>query len=249
MLETYFDKFSQYYDIIHAEKKYEFECELIKKYSNGFDSALDIGCGTGNHSKILSKDFTQIIGCDFSESMLNVAREKFEKSKIRNVQFVNTNLENIKENFDTVISMFNVVNHIHSLDELINFFTQIKKKLNPSGTLVFDCWNGTACRIEKPKEFSKKFLQYDWYTLELTTKTKTDLFNSLSNVKTNVKIYSETEVIEEFDYQILHKLWTPDILTSIVEMTGMKVEKIFPNIFDSEKAKDSDYRITFICKN
>jgi SAM-dependent methyltransferase len=249
MPEIYFDKFSKYYDIIHNEKNYEFECNLILKYSNGNNTLLDVGCGTGNHSKILSNHFNKIVGCDYSEFMLKVAKDKFEKCNIQNVIFTSEPLDFIKGNFDTVISMFNVINHIESLEELINFFKEIKKKIIPGGRFIFDCWNGTACRIEPPKEDSKRFVHYDWYSLELETKTENNLFESLSNVKTNVKIYSETEKVDEFDYEILHKLWTPDILISVVEMVGMKVEKIFPSIFDSETAKESDYRITFICKN
>ena len=71
MSETYFDKYSKYYDTIHIDKDYQKESELIYRYSNNKDSLLDIGCGTANHSIYLSEYFRRVVGLDLSEPMLN----------------------------------------------------------------------------------------------------------------------------------------------------------------------------------
>jgi spermidine synthase len=144
--------------------------------------------------------------------------------------------------------MFNVVNHIQSLEELSMFFEDVKNKLNEDGIFIFDCWNGTACRMEMPTEYHKKFVNYDWYTLELETNTTSNLFDAWSLVETKVNVYSEGDKVDEFKYGILHKLWTPDILKSLIEISGMKVVNIVPSFNDEEIAKANDYRITFISK-
>jgi hypothetical protein len=53
--------------------------------------------------------------------------------------------------------------------------------------------------------------------------------------------------VDNFKYGILHKLWTPDILKSLIEISGMKVLNIIPKFDDQEIAKATDYKITFIC--
>jgi hypothetical protein len=66
-------------------------------------------------------------------------------------------------------------------------------------------------------------------------------------VETNVDVFSENEKVDNFKYGILHKLWTPDILKSLIEISGMKVLNIIPKFDDQEIAKATDYKITFIC--
>ena len=248
MSETYFDKYSKYYDTIHIDKDYEIESNLINKYSTNKNSLLDVGCGTANHSIILSEYFKKIVGVDLSKSMLNEAKKKIDLLKISNVELTNSELCSIDGTFDTIISMFNVVNHIQSLEELSMFFEDVKNKLNEDGIFIFDCWNGTACRMEMPTEYHKKFVNYDWYTLELETNTTSNLFDAWSLIETKVNVYSEGDKVDEFKYGILHKLWTPDILKSLIEISGMKVVNIVPSFNEEEIAKANDYRITFISK-
>ena len=248
MSETYYEKYSNYYDTIHIDKDYEIESNLINKYSTNKNSLLDVGCGTANHSIILSEYFKKIVGVDLSKSMLNEAKKKIDLLKISNVELTNSELCSIDGTFDTIISMFNVVNHIQSLEELSMFFEDVKNKLNEDGIFIFDCWNGTACRMEMPTEYHKKFVNYDWYTLELETNTTSNLFDAWSLVETKVNVYSEGDKVDEFKYGILHKLWTPDILKSLIEISGMKVVNIVPSFNDEEIAKANDYRITFISK-
>lgn len=248
MSETYYEKYSKYYDTIHIDKDYEIESNLINKYSTNKNSLLDVGCGTANHSIILSEYFKKIVGVDLSKSMLNEAKKKIDLLKISNVELTNSELCSIDGTFDTIISMFNVVNHIQSLEELSMFFEDVKNKLNEDGIFIFDCWNGTACRMEMPTEYHKKFVNYDWYTLELETNTTSNLFDAWSLVETKVNVYSEGDKVDEFKYGILHKLWTPDILKSLIEISGMKVVNIVPSFNDEEIAKANDYRITFISK-
>ena len=248
MSETYFDKYSKYYDTIHIDKDYEIESNLINKYSTNKNSLLDVGCGTANHSIILSEYFEKIVGVDLSKPMLNEAKKKIDLLKISNVELTNSELCSIDGTFDTIISMFNVVNHIQSLEDLSMFFEDVKNKLNEDGIFIFDCWNGTACRMEMPTEYHKKFVNYDWYTLELETNTTSNLFDAWSLVETKVNVYSEGDKVDEFKYGILHKLWTPDILKSLIEISGMKVVNIVPSFNDEEIAKANDYRITFISK-
>ena len=48
--------------------------ETLSKYD--FESVLELGCGTGKNTKWLLEKAKRIIGLDFSQEMLNKAKEK-----------------------------------------------------------------------------------------------------------------------------------------------------------------------------
>ena len=57
-----------------------------------YSSILELGCGTGKNTDFLQQIALQVIAVDFSEAMLDIARQKI---KSRNVQFIQANfLEN-----------------------------------------------------------------------------------------------------------------------------------------------------------
>ena len=80
------------------------------------------------------------------------------------------------------------------------------------------------------------------------TKTETNLFESWSLMNTDVNLYFESELVDNFSFSLLQKLWTPDVLKDICEMCGLSVVKIIPYFDDSLLANEKDYRLTFICE-
>ena len=54
-------------------------------------------------------------------------------------------------------------------------------------------------------------------------------------------------MLDIFNYQLTHKLWTPDTLKELLKYIGFNSVKIISS-FDKEKyATEKDYRLTFIC--
>ncbi len=246
----YTEKFASYYDTLHSNKNYKEECELILSRTSNFQRLLDIGCGTLTHSIVLSKKFEKVLGVDLSEPMLKIGENKLKYFNIKNVDTYCGPLENIslQNRFNTIISMFYVVNHINSLGELNSFFSKIFELLNEDGVFIFDCWNGTACRIEKPKIENTKTITHDFHTIISKTITETNLIDSISVMDTNIKVYFESELVDEFDYRIEQKLWTPDVFIDILKSIGFKDIKLIPYYNQNEIAKETDYKLTFICK-
>ena len=54
---------------------------LLKKYANNINLIVDIGCGTGNSTKICTNYADKVIGIEPSEDMLKLAKEK-ENTKL-----------------------------------------------------------------------------------------------------------------------------------------------------------------------
>ena len=121
-----YDSTSHNYDKRHenptakyARKK---EFSMVKKYSSG--RILDIGCGTGEHLKLVGG-----FGTDISYNMIMEARKK------SSLQFVQSNAEGLpfsRESFDTVLCMFSVLN-LCDFDKAI---CEMKRVLKTGGTSV-----------------------------------------------------------------------------------------------------------------
>jgi len=54
--------------------------ETLSKFE--FENVLELGCGTGKNTSWLLEKATQIIGLDFSQEMLNKAKEKISNKKV-----------------------------------------------------------------------------------------------------------------------------------------------------------------------
>ena len=56
-------------------------------------SLLDLGCGTGQYSNLMTKLNLNVVGVDRSSSMLKIAKKKYKKNK--KLSFVKSNIKNI----------------------------------------------------------------------------------------------------------------------------------------------------------
>ena len=112
--------FNKYFDI------FPWESLDAKKFK-----CIDIGCGTGRWSKILSKKVGHITLLEPSHKALNVAKKNLRETD--NVSFINQSIEsmNYKENtFDFVFSL-GVLHHIKDIKVGLQNINKILKKDSP----------------------------------------------------------------------------------------------------------------------
>jgi len=102
------------------------------------DSALDVCCGTGDLALELARRVTpdgRVVGCDFSEPMLDLAREKAAAAAASAIRFEWANALELPydaERFDAVTVGFGVRN-LADLDRGLREMTRV---LRPGGRLV-----------------------------------------------------------------------------------------------------------------
>lgn len=94
----------------------------------------DLCCGTGDVSKLLSKkrEVKQILGVDFSDNMLEIAKRKNMHSKINYLKADCTNLP-FEDNLFDAITMFFGFRNIRDKDKAL---TEIKRVLKPNGQFI-----------------------------------------------------------------------------------------------------------------
>ena len=96
---------------------------------------LDLCCGTGQLARWLAACGFEVVGLDSSPAMLAIARENAAKA-----EFVEADARSFRfdEPFDAVLSTFDSINHLASLDDVRRVFANVFAALRPGGLFVFD---------------------------------------------------------------------------------------------------------------
>lgn len=113
---------------------------------------LDLGCGSGRH--FLKKDGLRIYGVDFSEKMLDLAREKSIKNEL-NTELKLMNSEEIpfKDNFFDNVICIAVLHCVEIQEQRIKLLREIKRVLKKSGRAMIQVWSDNHKRVRnKGKE-------------------------------------------------------------------------------------------------
>ena len=127
----------------HARSLYPFM--LKKLYDIPFQSALDLGCGTGEMLKLIlqKNDHKDLYGIDLSEEMLEVAKSKLP-NRVRLFLGDSESLPFPDNSFDVVYCN----DSFHHYPAPQNVLMEVHRVLKPGGTfLIGDCWQPSLGRV------------------------------------------------------------------------------------------------------
>jgi len=123
--------------------------ETLSKYD--FESVLELGCGTGKNTKWLLEKAKRIIGLDFSQEMLNKAKEKISDGRVIFRRADLTESWEIDNNFADLITCSLTLEHIKNLNHIFN---QANLKLKKNGLFFiselhpFKQYSGSKAKYE-----------------------------------------------------------------------------------------------------
>lgn len=141
-MDAYTD-FANVYDTFMDETPYEEWCEFLvqklEEYKVPKGLVLDLGCGTGTLTELLSKEGYDMIGVDNSSQMLSIAMEKREQSG-ENILYL---LQDMREfelygTVGAVISVCDSLNYLLEEEDLVETFRLVNNYLDPKGLFIFD---------------------------------------------------------------------------------------------------------------
>lgn len=129
------------------------QCSTIVKWipQKERKTALDLGCGTGRLSGLLSRNFDLVVGVDIEK----MALEAKKRNNFRNVVYVASTVQNLSlksNSFDLIISM-GCLSAACLAEELPDALTRVWSWLRPGGRLIlidpFHRWSFLArqCRL------------------------------------------------------------------------------------------------------
>jgi ubiquinone/menaquinone biosynthesis C-methylase UbiE len=128
-----FDPFAEVYDRLielTGQPLLDLLSRLLPEHGG---SALDLGCGNGQHAMLLADRFDEVVAVDISKPMLDLARTKRSRP---NVVYVEADLREVTsergEPFDVVLSAY----ALHHVSELETALQQIRSLVAPGGQAV-----------------------------------------------------------------------------------------------------------------
>jgi ubiquinone/menaquinone biosynthesis C-methylase UbiE len=133
--KDYFDKNVESFS--GSRKELWPELEELKKYIKDGERVLDLGCGNGRLFELFQGRNIEYIGVDFSEKLIEKAREKYgEHFQIADM----FSLPFSDNYFDSVWSIA-VFHHIPSEVLRLKTLIEVKRVLKPGGKIIMTCWN------------------------------------------------------------------------------------------------------------
>ncbi|MCX7947310.1 MAG: class I SAM-dependent methyltransferase [candidate division WOR-3 bacterium] len=209
--------------------------KLLKKKGK----VLDLGCGTGNISKILKEKNYNIFGLDIAINMLKIAKKKGLKN-IVNASFYKIPFKS--ESFDIVISIFDSLNNVKDLNEMKEVFSEIYRVLKIDGIFTFDLntiyafksyWNNLI-RVE---ERSNIFVIWEGsYISPNSCILKITIFQKLKN-----RLY------KKHNFEILEVGFHIDSIIQLLKSLNFRDIIVFEHL-SFRKASEKNYRVQFVAK-
>ncbi|MDP0492934.1 MAG: class I SAM-dependent methyltransferase [Fusobacterium sp. JB021] len=220
-----YKNFSKVYDKFMEFCNYDEWTELleenIKKNLNEARKILDLGCGTGEILKRLSNKYT-CSGLDLSEHMLNRANEKCE-----NVRLYLGDMREFDtyEKYDVIFSFFDTINHLTSLEELLDTLNSVKNSLEPGGIYVFD----VVDRNFMDKMFSNGIFADVREDFSVIWEHEKYEETSLDVIEATYFLKNEDNLYEKYEEYYEKKIFTDEEIERVIKISGLKKQDVFKN--------------------
>lgn len=157
--ETYWSRFA---DDFEAKNNYVVGIESIKIVLDKVGQLKDLGktlelaCGNGTYSKILSKNAEILICTDFSEEMINVSREQLKGYENIKVEQANCfSLPYPDASFDTIF-MANLLHIIPTPQKAVN---EAKRVLKSNGKMIVLDFTTEGMTLFEKTEMTNRYLK------------------------------------------------------------------------------------------
>ena len=117
----------------------DFYWQILEREQLKPRTAVDLACGTGSVSVLLSKKGLQVTGVDMSEDMLCQANQKATAANAP-VRFVCQRLESLHlpRGVDLAVCALDSLDYITDPEDCRNAIRRVYKALNPGGCFIFD---------------------------------------------------------------------------------------------------------------
>lgn len=137
-----YTNFALLYDELMSNAPYDewirFTNHLIGK--KNVNKIVDLGCGTGEITIRLAKQYQEVYGVDRSTAMLTIAQQKAFEKNVSHIIWIEQDIRKLSgfANIDLFISYCDVINYIVDVKDLQKLFQNIYHRLAEGGLFLFD---------------------------------------------------------------------------------------------------------------
>lgn len=198
-VEKAYDSWSAQYDTNENKTRdldRQSTMETLSRYD--FKNVLELGCGTGKNTAYLLQKASKVIGLDFSQEMLHLAKAKITDTRVQFKKGDLTKTWEIENEFADLITSSLTLEHIKKLDHIFQQASRVLKKdgfffiseLHP-----FKQYSGSQARFET-EEGEQKVAAYVHHLSEYLAEAK----------KSNFKLIEIKEWFDQLSDQEIPRL-------------------------------------------
>jgi SAM-dependent methyltransferase len=139
-----FGPVAAHYDALMAGVPYRFWVrylgQLWDRHGLTPKTILDLACGTGTVSRLLTQAGFHVMGVDLSGAMLALAQREAACEALA-IEFIEQDAAELdlgEMRFDAVISLFDSLNYLLDPERLRQAFARVCAHVNPGGSFIFD---------------------------------------------------------------------------------------------------------------
>jgi SAM-dependent methyltransferase len=257
--------FASVYDMFMDNVPYDewadYVRQLLSKFRIEKGLLLELGCGTGSMTRRMSLKGFDMIGIDYSEEMLQIARDKSCESE-DNILYLCQDMREF-ELYGTVAAVISVcdsINYILTEEELLKVFRLVNNYLDPNGLFIFDYDTQYAYSevlgdntIAENREEGSFIWENIWYEDELVNEVNLSLFIPELNPEEETdgaerhhpdqnpglyRKYEETHYRKAFPLATIQKL---------IEKAGMEFIAVYDALTERKPKADSE-RVYFVAR-
>ncbi len=137
-----FSETAELYDLIYGQfKDYEDEtrriAELLRRVHPGAETVLDVGCGTGEHARLLAALGYRVDGVDIDPTFVRLAEEKHPEGRFVRADMAELDLG---RRYDAVLCLFSSIGYVRTLEAVERTLAGFRAHLAPGGVVVVEPW-------------------------------------------------------------------------------------------------------------
>jgi SAM-dependent methyltransferase len=133
---------AEYYDLIYAAfKDYAAEVAqvttLLRQVNPHCHRVLDVGCGTGEHARLLAAEGFLVDGLDVEPAFVDIASRKHRPGR-----FVVADMSDfhLPERYDALLCLFSSIGYLRTLDRVTRALVGFREHLAPGGVALVEPW-------------------------------------------------------------------------------------------------------------
>jgi 2-polyprenyl-3-methyl-5-hydroxy-6-metoxy-1,4-benzoquinol methylase len=250
---TNFKEYSNYYDLLYAEKDYQAEVDFIEGILRDYSikkvkTILDCGCGTGGHAIALAEKGFNITGIDLAPGMLRHARQRAREEGLK-IHFRQGDLRSfaLHKKFNACICMFAVLGYITTTADVIAALRNIRAHLPIGALFILDVWNGLAVMRILPSE-KVKVIEDKGIRLIRIAQPELDAVSHTCKVNYRLIISRGNQITKEVTEQHIMRYFFPQEIKHYLEEAGLEVIKICPFLDLAGKVDENVWNINIISR-
>lgn len=241
-----FDRIAKYYSLLFDEtarlkSERKLLCDIINSY-RPYPQVLDLGCGTGIHSRFFAANGGKVVAVDKSPTMLHIARENLTSSNnlFRNIDYIVADITSLPFNskWDILLFLGNTLSLITDDEILRNVLRCLYNLTRLNGCLLIQVVNYNNPETSRP---SMKTVIKNEYGFSATIVKTIIPDNEFVYLSISYFLKTDEGFISDSETNFIKKR-KAEYLTTMGKESGYELKAIYGDFqgdpFDPEKSKD-----------